>query len=246
MASLLIQALEWDTSFFGVHIGRVIPKRLDSSDMPKIMEWCIEKGIECLYFLCAPDHDESVQLAETYQFHLVDIRVEMVWHAEDKRECEAKDDRASWVRDFRDEDKPYLLEIANRAYCSTRFYYDRHFTNEQARKLYQEWVNKSCDGFADAVLVALRDDRISGFITCHLESPGRGRIGLVGVRSDLYNLGIGELLVRSALAYFARNCISEIRVVTQGRNLGAQRLYQKCGFCSDALFLWYHKWFRGF
>jgi hypothetical protein len=32
-------------------------------------------------------------------------------------------------------------------------------------------------------------------------------------------------------------------VVTQGRNRGAQRLYQQCGFLSRDLQLWHHKWY---
>jgi len=32
-------------------------------------------------------------------------------------------------------------------------------------------------------------------------------------------------------------------VVTQGRNLAAQRLYQRNGFVTASLQLWYHRWF---
>jgi hypothetical protein len=35
----------------------------------------------------------------------------------------------------------------------------------------------------------------------------------------------------------------DVAVVTQGRNGAAQRLYQRCGFVTHALDLWYHKWY---
>jgi ribosomal protein S18 acetylase RimI-like enzyme len=32
-------------------------------------------------------------------------------------------------------------------------------------------------------------------------------------------------------------------IVMDGSNIAAQRLYQKCGFRSHKVELWYHKWF---
>ena len=37
--------------------------------------------------------------------------------------------------------------------------------------------------------------------------------------------------------------IDRVQVVTQGRNVRAQRVYQRCGFVSAQLQLWYHRWF---
>jgi ribosomal protein S18 acetylase RimI-like enzyme len=31
-------------------------------------------------------------------------------------------------------------------------------------------------------------------------------------------------------------------VVTQGRNIASQRLYQKHGFVTQSIQLWYHRW----
>lgn len=243
MLSPLCEFLEWDSAFFGIRVGRVTTNRLTTLDMPRVLDWCREQQVRCLYFLCAPDHDESVQLAESHQFHLVDIRVELAWQLADKLESELWNGGLDIVRPYRSEDRPDLLKIAETAYYDTRFYYDHNFTHEQASALYREWIAKSCDGFADAVLVASRDDGIGGFVTCHVDSPQRGRIGLVGVRNDLQGRGIGWLLVKAAQTYFVRHGVNEVHVVTQGRNIAAQRLYQKCGFRSYALYLWYHKWF---
>jgi ribosomal protein S18 acetylase RimI-like enzyme len=46
------------------------------------------------------------------------------------------------------------------------------------------------------------------------------------------------------MAYFGKRRIAKVNVVTQGRNVRAQRLYQKSGFATDSVMLWYHKWFR--
>jgi len=37
--------------------------------------------------------------------------------------------------------------------------------------------------------------------------------------------------------------VNVIRVVTQGRNRGALRLYELSGFMIDKIEVWYHRWF---
>lgn len=237
------ELLDWDSTFFGIPVGRVTTDRLTACDVPRILEWCWEHRLRCLYFLCKPNDDESVQLAELNQFHLVDIRLELEWRSVGKIEAELSDLKTDAVRPYRLDDKSDLVKIADTAFSATRFYHDHNFTLEQAAALYREWLIKSCDGLADFVLVAPRTDGVGGFITCHIDSLQRGRIGLLGVRSDLQGCGIGRLLVNAAQTYFVKHNINQVQVVTQGRNLDAQRLYQKCGFRSYACNLWYHKWF---
>jgi ribosomal protein S18 acetylase RimI-like enzyme len=58
-------------------------------------------------------------------------------------------------------------------------------------------------------------------------------------------MGIGTLVVRAAQEYFHRKGVEEVSVVTQGRNIGAQRLYQKCGFLTGSVGYWFHRWFPG-
>ncbi len=71
-----------------------------------------------------------------------------------------------------------------------------------------------------------------------------GRIGLVGVATHNRGRGIGTQLVLRALDWFAGQDVETVTVVTQGRNIGAQSLYQRCGFIIQSHQLWYHKWYR--
>jgi RimJ/RimL family protein N-acetyltransferase len=45
------------------------------------------------------------------------------------------------------------------------------------------------------------------------------------------------------MSWFAGQDIKTVHVVTQGRNTRAQRLYQRCGFVTRSMELWYHRWF---
>jgi len=237
--------LEWDSTFFGVRIGRIESTRLTSDEVAKALDWASDQHLQCLYFLCEPDDDESVRLAEIHGFHLVDLRLSLQRRLESDGILALSQTEQGSVRPYRVQDRDAIEEIAATAYHDTRFYYDHRFGVDRATALYRTWARKSCDGDADAVFVAGQQQDVQGFITCHLQPARRGQIGLVGVDSGARGAGLGRLLVDAALAYFVEKGITEVEVATQGRNIAAQRLYQKCGFRSGSLHLWYHKWFGG-
>jgi len=110
--------------------------------------------------------------------------------------------------------------------------------------LYETWIEKSCKGYADAVLVAELQGWPVGYISCHLLDQAEGQIGLFGVSADFQGKGLGQKLVNESLRWFAEQGMRQVTVVTQGRNCRAQRLYQRCGFLTRSVQLWYHRWFR--
>jgi ribosomal protein S18 acetylase RimI-like enzyme len=148
------------------------------------------------------------------------------------------------IRAYRPDDQDALCLLAGSSYRDSRFYYDEHFPREQCSRLYQVWLRKSCESGDTRVLVAEWDGKLAGFITCEVhESARQGSIGLVGVSASARGLGIGNALVSKASEYFAGQSIAVVNVVTQGRNIAAQRLYQRCGYVLESVQLWYHKWY---
>ena len=204
----------------------------------EVLQWRLEQRIDCLYFLCAPDDDESVRLAEQNQFHLVDVRVELSWPVQKIENRSTVD-----ARFFRTDDLAALQDMAADAYQLSRFYFDQRFPKDLASALYREWITKSCNGYADAVFVASHQDAIGGFITCHLDTSGIGQIGLLGVAEAARGAGLGRVLIETAQRYFSDQKMRDVSVVTQARNIAAQRLYQACGFRTQSVGLWYHRWF---
>ena len=234
--------LDWDSSFFGYRIARVAGSRLDEQSTNEILVWCTARRIECLYLLADADDDTTVRLAEKHQFHLVDIRTTLEKRL-DRTLPEGSESCPAEVRVYTAADIPALQKIARVSYHHTRFYYDCRFPSHLADAMYETWIEKSCNGYAETVLVADVDGQPAGYISCHLSDKSTGQIGLVGVSGEWNGLGVGQTLVNESLRWFAARAIKRVRVVTQGRNSKAQRLYQRSGFVTETLHLWYHRWF---
>jgi dTDP-4-amino-4,6-dideoxy-D-galactose acyltransferase len=233
--------LDWDTNFFGIRIARINDDHLDSDSMKSALTWCLDNQIECVYLLTNPAESATIKLIEGSGFHLVDIRVTL------DRQIQATSlpwrPEASFIRMATIDDIPALRQIAAVNHHDTRFYQDKGFPRERCDELYATWIEKSCTDFADAVLVAELDEIPVGYLTCHLHDNKVGQIGLVGVSNNCQGRGIGQQLLDESLRWFASAGINRIEVVTQGNNITAQRLYQKKGFMTKSMQVWFHKWF---
>ncbi len=232
--------MPWDSSFFGIRIARLNGPRLSEHSLAQALEWCGSHEIDCLYFLADSDHNETVRLAENNSFRLVDIPVTLTL----KSLAEGNDyNTAHGVRLFREEDLDCLKAIARQSHSDSRFYFDGRFPKERCDDLFATWIERSCQGWAAAVFVGELDRAIAGYCTCHIDGDA-GLIGLMAVAPQAQGRSLGRRLVGAAVSYANSRGISRINVVTQGRNVRAQRTYQKSGFITDSVMLWYHKWFR--
>jgi dTDP-4-amino-4,6-dideoxy-D-galactose acyltransferase len=237
------QLLPWDTQFFGMRIARASRSILDKAYLGEALDWCQKQAIDCLYFLAEADHAQTARLAEQYNFRFVDVRLTL--EREIKTGAVTRQDPARInVRAFQPGDEPALSAIASTSYTPSRFYFDDCFPRQACARLYQTWIEKSCQGYADQVLVAQIDGEPAGYLTCHLQMDTLGgEIGLVGIADKERGSGAGKDLLAAAVDWFSDQGCTSVRVVTQGRNVAAQRLYQRCGFLTKSVQLWYHKWF---
>ena len=64
----------------------------------------------------------------------------------------------------------------------------------------------------------------------------------MGVSLEGRGQGIGRQLVLYALQWFKERHCTLVKVSTQGRNILAQRVYERAGFLTSNLSLWYHSW----
>jgi ribosomal protein S18 acetylase RimI-like enzyme len=234
------ERLSWDSDFFGVGTARVRGETLTANLVREIDAWCRQRQISLLYFQSRADDAEAVRRAEDAGFRLVDVRLTF------ERDLKVEPAKAidSGVGEFVESDLPALLEIARSSFTDSRFYYDGRIPRGKCDELFEVWTTSSCRGRADRVLVAREAGRAAGFVTCRADrDSSSGRIDLIGVAESARGKGVGRALVQSALAWAGRESLGKMIVVTQGRNIAAQRLYQRCGFVTRSLHLYYHKWY---
>ncbi len=239
------QLLEWDTGFFGYRIARVQGSRLTPGLLEQIVGWSEQNAVQCLYFQADSDDPQTVFLAETHGFNLVEVRLTFERNLKDwQPETRPKATEEVIIRSGRPEDIPAVQEIAQNSYVDSRFYFDRHFLEQDWQRYYQTWTKKSFSGGAEMVLVAEKDGEVLGYITGVLVNQGKEcQYELTGVRESARRFGVGQELFRSGMDWCVERGIPYIWVMTQGRNVTTQRMIQRHGFLTRACHLYYHKWF---
>lgn len=238
--------LAWDTAFFGVRIGRVNGQRLDAAQLQAVMAWRAAQQVACLYFLADSSDPMTIRTAESGGFRLQDVRLTFALARPAQAVTVPPDTPNSRVRPARAADLAELHATARQAYIHSRFYNDPHFTPEQCATLYDTWLTRSIleqGAYAAITFVAELDGRAAGYISCHVDPVQPvGTIGLVGVAEVARGQALGQQLVQHALDWFWAQGMTQVQVTTQGRNIAGQRLYQRAGFLTQSMLLWYHWW----
>jgi dTDP-4-amino-4,6-dideoxy-D-galactose acyltransferase len=234
--------LPWDSEFFGRRIARFEGARFTRADGDAATRFCTEHAIDCLYILLDASDTASIATVQEYGARFVDLRMTFEAVLEEPVDSGAAHAMPCEVRAATERDLPAMRRIAAISYHDTRFYADARFDADRADLLYQTWIEKSCHGYADAVLVIEAAGEAAGYVTCHLDDGVTGRIGLIAVRPDLQGRGAAVCLLRAARNWFITAGCRSWKVTTQGSNVPASRRYQACGFRTAAVQIWFHLW----
>lgn len=234
--------LEWDSNFFGHRIARIRADCLTRESWEEIRQWCRRNEVDCLYFFANPDDRATLFFAAENRFVNVDIRFTFEKPLAQKSLDLSPLSEGISIRPFRADDLSVLKNIAGKSHGDGRFYFDPRFAREKCAAFYETWIENSCNGMADAVWVAEYRGKPAGYLTGHLREGGEGNLGLLGVEEELRHRGVGGVLIRHALQWAREKGCDRMTVVTQGRNINAQRLFQKSGFLSRSLLLTFHYW----
>ena len=255
-AETLCEFLDWDSSFFKVRIARVKLSRLDEPVVAQICRWGVANRIDCLYFLADAHDPGTVALAERNGFGLVDIRLTLTrklgkpgdgdsgFDVGSPEESDSGTEPGFGIRVCKASDLPHILTIARISHTASRFFFDQRFPRDLCERLYEIWLERSFEESPESVWVAECDGLPVGYMASDFDpQTADGKLELLGVLPSARRHGTALALVRRSLEWFVEKGAVSSSIVTQARNIPAQRLFQRLGFRSSSIQLWYHKWF---
>ena len=241
----VVDKLNWDSDFFGINIARLNHTQITKKLIDYSLKICRQAKIKCLYFRSLTTDPLTIQLAESNGFHFANVRVTYTLDTKQMRfsrpNTKAKSSR---LRLSDSKDLPRLLRMSKNLYRDSRFYFDKNFSDYICDKYYNEWIRKLATSKkkSSGVYVLSVGQEIAGYLGYEVEF-GTIFIVLAGVGQNYQRQGIGTALLGAFIQKMTRQGYHKYEVVTQGRNIGSQRLYQSYGFKISASEIDYHKWF---
>ncbi len=231
------QLLIWDTEFFGIKTGRIIPASLQENQLASTLTEMRQKGFQLVYWSSKHQYMYDFQSYSgilvdkktTYEINLININPASI-HI-------SKTESYSSALPF-----AQLEKLAIQSGIYSRFALDKKFPHEKFTALYKVWIRKSVSGeMADEVLVIRQNNNIAGMVTLSNKN-GVGDIGLIAVDKKFRGRKFGQQLVGDAHRWFIQHGCHTSHVVTQGDNLPACRLYKRCGYQKTKIEFYYHFW----
>jgi dTDP-4-amino-4,6-dideoxy-D-galactose acyltransferase len=240
MTNLPIEFLEWDSNFFNKRIARLTTHSLTEEVATKIVTWAGEEHIDCLYYLADGKEMSSARAAEGIGFHFVDLRVTMI---KDLKKPEKPFIPNYHIRRAVEEDLDLLKEFSRNVFHLSRFRADERFDQVKADRMYEIWIENDLHLKGHDVWVIDVEGHLASFTSVAINEDGRAQLGLAGTQKEWRGKGLSLELQRFINEELRNKGIEEVEIVTQGRNIPAQNLFQRSGYYMRAIDLWYHKWF---
>lgn len=238
----LCTLLAWDSEYWGFPVARIKGNKLTKRAAEKVIRWCGKHKVRCLYFIADGTCAKTLEAAWNHGFRFVDVRVDMQVGASSVILPSRKDGDC---REARQEDLSAMERLARTAHVDTRFFKDTSFDRKKAAEMYALWIARDYRDHKVFVAATTNSPRsVLGYATAKMARKETGRIGLVAVSPAARGCGLGHLLVKNATAWCHSRGAKCVRVATQGTNIAALRLYERCGFKVAEVKIWFHRWFE--
>ncbi len=222
--------LTWDSEFFGFPVAKIS----DISELDSLRT----QGVHLVYW--ASTDSGSQAIAQAAVGTLVDKKIT---YQMDLRNIPPEQLQFGLVTEYTDTTASAdLIDLSIQAGLYSRFRVDPKMDQKKFEALYIQWMQKSCSHeLAKAVLVIREQGKCVAVVTVG-EKNGHGDIGLVAVNANQRGKGYGVALIRAAQTWFVQHGYTSSQVVTQGDNVAACKLYEKCGYKQTSLEYYYHFW----
>lgn len=242
-ALLQLENLPWDSELLGFPVARVswwVSAQDDGETCAateRLLRMALDdsthRGIRYLLIRVPAGDLTSIRMLENNEFEMVDGL--LTFGVYPTRPSPSEPQHQSCTV-FQDDDLPCLQEIAASSFSIDRFHADPAVGTQRADEIHRRWIEDSCRGFADCVLVARGREPV-GFTTLKMDRLSRGTLGLeigiivlVATAQQRRGQGIARALTVAALRWFADKGCRWVEVGTQLANIQASRVYLSAGF----------------
>ncbi len=223
MEKFIIKHLDWDTDFFGIPCARVmLNEELTEQDMENILEQCKPYSFVTVENTCGSAMNDFY-LGTKSNAYITDCAVTL----QKKSEAHSLEEfNGISIRLAIEEDLPWMTEIANNAFVTSRFYNDPCIPRDKVSGMYTSWVKNA---YLDANKAIFVPEGKNGFLI-YYQNGSNAHLNLIATGGENRKKGVGTALVKYADNYAFENGCENFFVGTQATNVPAINLYIKCGF----------------
>ena len=195
-----IEALEWDTRFFKMRIGRLLLQNEAVFD-PASFRIEAMQNFDLVYIFSYEKMLTQSQISSA-DLDLVDVMLTMSKPFE-------KSEYGTYAYDFRnclsENELKNCYDIAENTSIVSRFFNEELIGAEKARSLYREWIDNGINGaFSDGIFLEKDNDSVTGLHLIRVDQQNKeGVFTLTGVNPQVKRLGLGRKLWEQSFGFFA-------------------------------------------
>lgn len=232
-----------DEERFGMKSAKAM--QMHAGDIPGVMRFCEENGVEFLIARCRTDNLKAAQEMEKQGFLLMDT---LLYFSRDLTKRTIPDEDPEYIfRAVRPGEEQEVMAVAAEAFRGYLGHYhaDPLLDKVKCDEVYTDWAYRSCvtSQVADYVVVAEGEGRIVGFGTMRRNSPEEGEGLLFGVLPSFRGKGIYRSIITNCLKWSRESGFERMIISTQVTNLASRKVWVRHGFEPDRSYYTFHRWF---
>jgi hypothetical protein len=232
-----VEALEWDSAFFGFPIGRVDLDGTGADEVAAIDEQARALDLTCLYASMDPTDVTLAYAAQQQGYRLVEVAMDL------EHPTNVPTDRRptpSVARQGTPDDLDALADEITALAPWSRFATDPRFGLEQARRIQHAWVERAASGVDGRMLIVAEDGSgITGISSNRVVEGERPRVDLVA--STKKGSGAAQALIAFSLDRFGPG--GSWGGPIAARNRVSLRFCENIGYRVHSPRYLFHRWF---
>ncbi|MFT5201547.1 MAG: hypothetical protein ACI9C1_000923 [Candidatus Aldehydirespiratoraceae bacterium] len=235
-----IEALSWDSEFFGVSVGKIDLNGVTDADLVSITAEANDRRFDCVYGQLDPTNDSGYTAidVQNHRFQLIETNVLMARRDIPFEGIPTK----SNARIATEADIEILHDSLDRLAPWSRFGADPRFGKAAARRMHQAWVERAIRDDHRMLAIAEDEDGVTGISTqVDIGPGGTPCVDLMGVVKP--GKGVSGVLLQ-ALFDWAPDGPLEAGPCA-ARNIAVLRFLERYNFSVGMVTYTYHWWREG-